>query len=60
MLYDRNKAMDVVIVPLQIGVVFNILRLGTGLLFVIVPLQIGVVFNQMKNLFSIRIVIVPL
>ena len=51
---------QLVIVPLQIGVVFNILRLGTGLLFVIVPLQIGVVFNTEDARFGTCQVIVPL
>ena len=35
-----------VIVPLQIGVVFNASRKGSYLEAVIVPLQIGVVFNE--------------
>ena len=49
-----------VLVPLQIGVVFNRSRAARCDATVLVPLQIGVVFNHLCGLYHLMVVLVPL
>ena len=55
-----NERTHCVIVPLQIGVVFNHIKPYQAVVSVIVPLQIGVVFNKRISDMIAADVIVPL
>ena len=56
----RSRVGPYVLVPLQIGVVFNSLYTLIAVVVVIVPLQIGVVFNLIDWYMDRKAVIVPL